>query len=271
MSDGNLSLILCQQNITDMKFVGIIPARYASTRFPGKPLAMIGGMTMIERVYRRASQALDEAVVATDDKRIIDAVAAFGGTAVMTSAAHRSGTDRCLEAYDIVASDADVVINIQGDEPFIAPEQIATLMHCFDDTAVEIATLARPFDPALGFETLFDSNKPKVVMDTAMNALYFSRSIIPFVRNHPWQQWLEHQQFYTHIGLYGYRADTLRRIVALPQSSLELAESLEQLRWLQAGIKIRVALSGHQSVGIDTPADLEAAIALLKECDNLKA
>lgn len=246
-----------------MKFIGIIPARYASTRFPGKPLAMIGDRTMIERVYSQASKALDDVVVATDDRRIFDTVHTFGGKAVMTSETHRSGTDRCHEAYLNVSSDADVVINIQGDEPFIDPSQIEALKGCFDDRQVEIATLARPFDPSLGFEALFDNNKPKVVMDDAMNAIYFSRSIIPYVRNHPWNEWLEHQQFYTHIGLYGYRAGTLARIVNLPQSPLELAESLEQLRWVQAGIKIRVALSTCPTIGIDTPADLEAAIQKL--------
>lgn len=247
-----------------MKFIGIIPARYASTRFPGKPLAMIGNRTMIERVYRQASKALDDVVVATDDSRIFNAVEAFGGKAVMTSETHRSGTDRCHEAYLNIHSDADMVINIQGDEPFIDPSQIETLKNCFDDPKVEIATLARPFDPSLGFDALFDNNKPKVVMDNDMNAIYFSRSIIPYVRNHPWNEWLDNRQFYTHIGLYGYRAETLSRIVALPQSSLELAESLEQLRWVQAGIKIRVALSSCPTIGIDTPADLENAIKNLK-------
>ena len=169
-----------------MKFIGIIPARYASSRFPGKPLAMISGRTMIERVYRRASEELDEVVVATDDSRIFDAVTAFGGKAVMTSASHRSGTDRVREAYANVGSDADVVINIQGDEPFIAPKQIAQLKTCFDDPEVEIATLARVFDKLLGFEALFNANTPKLVLDRNMNAIYFSRSIIPYVRNCSW-------------------------------------------------------------------------------------
>lgn len=250
-----------------MKFIGIIPARYASTRFPGKPLAMIGGMTMIERVYRRVSEALgkENVAVATDDTRITDAVTAFGGRAVMTSETHRSGTDRCREAYHKLDSDADVVINIQGDEPFIAKSQLEALKNCFSDPDVEIATLARPFDKSRGFEALFDPNTPKVVMDNAMNALYFSRSIIPYVRGAEWKNWLDKATFHTHVGLYGYRATTLEQITTLPQSPLELAESLEQLRWLQTGYKIKVALTDEPTIGIDTPADLEAACRLLKE------
>ena len=212
-----------------MKFIGIIPARYASTRFPGKPLAMLGGMTVIERVYRRARLELDDVAVATDDERIADAVRAFGGVAVMTSAEHRSGTDRVCEAYHRLGSDADVVINIQGDEPFIAQEQIAALKKCFDREGTEIATLVRPFDPARGFDALFNANSPKVVMDNNGDALMFSRSIIPYVRNYPWNEWLDHQQFYTHVGIYAYRVDILDKITKLPQSSLEIAESLEQL------------------------------------------
>lgn len=251
-----------------MKFKGIIPARYASSRFPGKPLALIGSQTMIERVYRQASKELDDVVVATDDERIAEAVKAFGGQAVMTSASHRSGTDRCREAYVNTGSNADVVINIQGDEPFIAPEQIAALKGCFDDVDVDIATLARPFDPSRGFEALFDPNTPKLVTDSKMNAMYFSRSIIPYVRNYPHTEWLEHANFLTHVGLYAYRAKTLEEITKLPQSPLEIAESLEQLRWLQNGYKIRVALTRHQTIGIDTPADLEAAIKYLEKTEK---
>lgn len=247
------------------KFLGIIPARYASTRFPGKPLADLGGMTMIERVYRRVAEVMDELAVATDDKRIADAVEAFGGRVVMTSDRHRSGTDRCREAAATIGGDADVIINIQGDEPFIAPSQLKALMGCFDDDSVEIASLARPFDPARGFDALFDPNTPKVVMDDNMNALYFSRSIIPYVRNYEWKEWLDHAQFHTHVGLYGYRRDTLDKLGDLPQSKLELAESLEQLRWLQAGYKIRMALTDEPTIGIDTPADLEAARELLEK------
>lgn len=253
-----------------MEFIGIIPARYASSRFPGKPLADIGGMTMIERVYRQASKELDNVYVATDDSRIFDTVTEFGGKAVMTSDTHRSGTDRCHEAYCNIGSHADVVINIQGDEPFIAPSQIAEVKRCFDREDTDIATLVRPFDKALGFDALFDNTKPKVVIDNSDNAIYFSRAIIPYIRNYPWNEWLDRQTFYMHVGMYAYRADILAKITALPQSSLELAESLEQLRWLQNGYKIRVGYTDTPTIGIDTPADLERAIKMISN-DTPKA
>lgn len=251
-----------------MKFIGIIPARYASTRFPGKPLVDICGMSMIERVYRQVSKELDEVYVATDDQRIYDAVVAFGGKVVMTSTEHRSGTDRCYEAYCNVGSDADVVINIQGDEPFIDPSQIAEIKACFDDESAQIATLVRPFDSSRGFEALFDQNVVKVVLANDDSAIYFSRAIVPYVRNYPWQQWLDNQQFYTHIGLYAYRADVLSKITKLPQSSLELAESLEQLRWVQNGYKIKVGRSSCPTIGIDTHADLEEARKFCEQLNN---
>lgn len=249
-----------------MKFIGIIPARYASTRFPGKPLADICGKSMIERVYIQASKELDDVAVATDDNRIADAVKAFGGNVVMTSAEHRSGTDRCYEAYRNLSSEADVVINIQGDEPFIDPSQIAAVKKCFNSPDTVIATLVRRFDPARGFEALFDNNTPKVVLDNDMNAVYFSRSIIPYVRNHDWKEWVDKATFYTHVGMYAYRADVLARITRLPQSSLEIAESLEQLRWIQNGYKIKVGITDCPTIGIDTPADLEEARRL---CETL--
>lgn len=247
-----------------MNFIGIIPARYASTRFPGKPLAMIGNMTMIERVYRQASLVIDNVFVATDDDRIRAEVERFGGRCIMTSSSHHSGTDRCYEAYTKCGIKADVVINIQGDEPFIAPEQIGALMQCFDIPNTHIATLVRLFDPAKGWDALFNPNTPKVTFDHDMRALYFSRSIIPYVRGAEWQQWLAKAQFYTHIGMYAYRTDTLAEIVKLPQSSLEVAESLEQLRWLQNGYTIRVGISNCETIGIDTPDDLEAACRYLE-------
>lgn len=251
----------------DLKFIGIIPARYASSRFPGKPLADICGKTMIERVYTQASKELANVAVATDDNRIADAVKAFGGNVVMTSTEHRSGTDRCYEAYKNLQSDADVIINIQGDEPFIDPSQIAAVKRCFDSGDTAIATLVRKFDPARGFDALFDNNTPKVVMDEEMNALYFSRSIIPYVRNYPWQEWIGHATFYTHVGMYAYRAKTLGEITRLPQSALEIAESLEQLRWLQNGYKIKVGITDCPTIGIDTPADLEQARIL---CESIE-
>lgn len=248
-----------------MKFIGIIPARYASSRFPGKPLADICGQMMIERVYKRASIALDEVVVATDDERIFDVVSSFGGKVVMTSSDHRSGTDRCYEAYCKVGSDADVIINIQGDEPFVAPSQIESLKGCFADEDVKIATLARRFDPAKGFEALFDPNIVKLTVSDAGRALYFSRSIIPYVRGVEWTKWLDSTSFLVHVGMYAYRAKTLKDITSMPQSSLELAESLEQLRWLQNGLNIAVALTDEPTIGIDTPADLENAIKYCTE------
>lgn len=247
-----------------LKFAGLIPARYASSRFPGKPLADIGGMTMIERVYRQASKALDTVAVATDDERIANAVRAFGGTVVMTSDKHRSGTDRICEAYHTLGLDADVVINIQGDEPFIDPRQINSLKECFDDATTDIATLARIYNREGGFEGLFDPNLVKLVRDDNGNALYFSRSIIPYVRGYEWQQWLDHASFLTHVGMYAYRANVLDEITKLPQSTLELAESLEQLRWLQNGYRIKVAITDIPTIGIDTPEDLENALQLVK-------
>lgn len=246
-------------------FIGIIPSRYASSRFPGKPLAKIGAMTMIERVYRQASKSLDEVVVATDDDRIAKCVEAFGGNVVMTSTTHRSGTDRCYEAYNNFKSNASVIINIQGDEPFIDPSQIDALKECFNDPSVKIATLAREFDKARGFDALFDPNVVKVTRGRDSMAVYFSRAIIPYVRNYPWQEWLDHATFLTHVGLYAYKATTLAEITKLPQSPLELAESLEQLRWIEAGYKIKVGLTNCPTIGIDTPADLEAALRFCQE------
>ena len=249
----------------NLSFLGIIPARYASSRFPGKPLAMIGDKPMIQRVYEQAKKVLADVYVATDDNRIYDAVESFGGKTVMTSDKHRSGTDRCYEAYCNVSSKADVVINIQGDEPFIHEEQICEIMECFDDPATQIATLARKFDPSQGFDALNDCTKPKVVIDNNRNALYFSRSVIPFVRNAEKKDWPSETAFYMHVGMYAYKAAVLAEITKLPQSSLEIAESLEQLRWLQNGYKIKTGLTDKPTIGIDTPTDLEKAIRYLSE------
>ncbi len=249
-----------------MRFIAIIPARYASTRFPAKPLAVLAGKTVIERVYRQVENHVDHAVVATDNQLIADEVRRFGGIAVMTSELHRSGTDRCCEALSKVNGDYDVVINVQGDEPFIQPEQIQLLKQCFDDPSVDIATLVKPFDPNDGFEAVMNPNSPKVVLGNDMEALYFSRSVIPFVRGvEQGTEWMQHHTFYKHIGIYAYRADVLRQITKLPQSSLELAESLEQLRWLQNGYKIKVGITNIETVGIDTPDDLLRAEQFLKE------
>lgn len=252
-----------------MKFIGIIPARYASTRFEGKPLADLGGKKIIEHVYQRVSSVLDEVAVATDDDRIFNAVESFGGKAVMTSVNHRSGTDRCLEAYDNLGSHADIVINIQGDEPFVNPDQIKQIMECFKDPSTQIATLALPYPQDGSFEELENPNKPKVVFDTNNNALMFSRSVIPYLRGTNKEDWPKLTRFFTHIGMYAFRVPVLREITTLPQSSLEVAESLEQLRWLQNGYTIKIGITNHQTIGIDTPADLEAARAILaKSCQT---
>lgn len=251
-----------------MKFIAIIPARYASTRFPGKPLAVLGGKPVIRRVYEQVAGAVDEVAVATDDERIAEAVAAFGGRAVMTSPDHRSGTDRCREAFDTLGGGYDVVINVQGDEPFIRPEQIAALRRCFDDPQTDIATLVKPFAPADGLAALENPNSPKVVLDGRSRALYFSRSVIPYLRGVPREEWLEQHTFYKHIGMYGFRADVLRRVASLQQSPLERAESLEQLRWLENGYRIGVAVTEFETVGIDTPEDLMRAEEFLKQMNR---
>ena len=246
-----------------MKFIGIIPARYASTRFPGKPLAEICGKTVIRRVYEQASQALDTVVVATDDERIYDDVETFGGKVVMTRPNHKCGTDRCLEAYEAITTpiwreqnDTDtVIINIQGDEPFIQPEQIETLMKCFNQPDTQIATLVRPFTDKDSKEALENPNTPKVNWDKATNvAKMFSRKVIACADG----------THYRHIGIYAYRADVLAQITRLEQSPLEISERLEQLRWLENGYTIRVGITDQETIGIDTPQDLERAIEWYK-------
>ncbi len=246
-----------------MKFIGIIPARYGSSRFPGKPLADMAGKPMIQRVYEQVKKAIGEVWVATDDERILKVVEGFGGKAVLTSPDHKSGTDRCNEAYSKIGDGFDVVINIQGDEPFIQPQQIETLKSCFDSKETELATLVKPFKKEDGFEVLFNPNSPKVVLNKNSEAIYFSRSIIPYIRDAHHTEWLDKPIFYKHIGMYAYRADVLKKITLLPQSNLELAESLEQLRWIENGYKIKVGLTDIETIGIDTPEDMEKAIKLL--------
>ena len=241
------------------KFVAIIPARYASTRFPGKPLALLGGVPIIQRVYERVAGVVSDVCVATDDARIEQAVQRFGGCVVMTSDQHRSGTDRCFEAYQKLGTDADVVINVQGDEPFIAPQQLQTIMHCFADSHTEIATLVKPFALGEPMEHISNPNSPKVVLDANGYALYFSRSVIPYLRGKDFETWSQHHTYLKHIGLYAYRTDALARITAMPQGTLEVSESLEQLRWLQAGLRIKVGTTDQETIGIDTPDDLQRA------------
>ena len=245
-----------------MRFIALIPARYASTRFPGKPLAMLGGKSVIQRVYEQVSQVVDETYVATDDQRIFDAVEAFGGKVVMTRSDHKSGTDRIEEAAEKIGGDYDVVVNVQGDEPFIQASQIETVCKCFDDPTTQIATLGKPFGNDM--EAIGNPNSPKIVVDKNGFALYFSRSVIPFVRGEETADWPSSYPFLKHLGLYAYRRDVLREVTQLPQGMLEKAESLEQLRWLENGYRIRVGLTDTETVGIDTPADLERAEKFLE-------
>lgn len=237
------------------KFVGIIPARFASTRFPGKPLADIGGKSMIERVYTQAkkSKLLSEVIVATDHEAIEKKVKSFGGQVCLTDPSHPSGTDRCAEVLAKMSLSCDALINIQGDEPFIDPGQIDLLCSCFDDPRTDLATLIKEITSD---EILFNPGSPKVVVDHEQFAIYFSRHPIPFVRGFKEALWRGRHTFYQHIGIYGYRPHILRRITQLQPSSLEKAESLEQLRWLENGFKIKTAKTTFETVSIDTPEDL---------------
>ena len=245
-----------------MKFMAIIPARYASTRFPGKPLAVLGGKTVIQRVYEQVSSVLSEVYVATDDQRIYDCVEGFGGKAVMTREDHKSGTDRIEEAVEKIGTDADVIINVQGDEPFIQPSQVETLMHLFDASETQIGTLGKRFESR---EAVENPNSPKIVTDNRGFALYFSRSVIPYIRGKERNDWFGQYPFLKHLGIYAYRREVLAEVTRLPQSSLEKAESLEQLRWLQNGYRIRVGLTDVETIGIDTPEDLQRAEQFLLE------
>jgi 3-deoxy-manno-octulosonate cytidylyltransferase (CMP-KDO synthetase) len=246
-----------------LQFAGIIPARYASTRFPGKPLAMIHGKTMIHKVYEQACKILNPVFVATDDERIENEVKKFGGKVIMTSPNHQSGTDRCAEALNLIEQQLDkkidIVVNIQGDEPFIQPSQLETLMGCFKNQKTQIATLIKPM---LSNEDIFNPNHVKVVIDNFNRALYFSRSPIPFIRNHETSTWYNQHEYFKHLGIYAYRAEVLRELTSLPQTSLEKAESLEQLRWLQNGYYIMVEKTDFESLSVDTPEDLKKILLM---------
>jgi 3-deoxy-manno-octulosonate cytidylyltransferase (CMP-KDO synthetase) len=244
-----------------MNSIGIIPARYASTRFPAKPLVDIRGKSMIQRVYEQAksARALDHVVVATDDKRIFDVVKAFGGEVVMTAEHHQSGTDRCLEAVLQIDMEFDVVVNIQGDEPLISPDQINLILSCFLQENTEIATLVKLIQDK---KTLWDANKPKVVIDDEDFAILFSRQCIPYLRGAEKENWNEEFNFYKHIGMYAYRLETLKEICKLKPSRLEKAESLEQLRWIEGGYRIKTAITEEEAIAIDTPKDLEELLKM---------
>lgn len=248
--------------IGQKRVLAVIPARFGSTRFPGKPLADIAGKSMTQRVFEQVSRAstIDLVTVATDDERILEHVKAFGGNAILTSAEHRSGTDRCFEALRLQSEQFDIVINVQGDEPFIHPEQINKVAHCFEDEEVQLATLVKPIDNP---DEHFESGMVFVTLDKDMNALYFSRSVIPFINNAEDLRSEDHPVYHEHVGIYGYRSDALAEITELDRSKLERTESLEQLRWLENGFKIRTSSSTHGSHCIDTPEDLENVLKLI--------
>jgi 3-deoxy-manno-octulosonate cytidylyltransferase (CMP-KDO synthetase) len=244
-----------------MNNIGIIPARWASTRFPGKPLVKIGDKTMIQRVYEQSSKVLNHVVVATDDQRVVDEVNNFKGQVVMTGEHHKSGTDRCAEAIKIYEIETglkfDVVINVQGDEPFIQPEQILDIIRCFDKPETQIATLIKKITSV---DALLNPNNPKVILNKNSEAIYFSRSIIPYVMNFPEVEWLSKYTFYEHLGLYGYKKEILEQITKLEPSILEISESLEQNRWIENGYKIKVAETAYENISIDTIDDLNAIL-----------
>ncbi len=244
-----------------MRILGIIPARMASSRFPAKALADIGGKSMVQRVYEQASAAkkTDKIIVATDHDDILQHVRDFGGTAVMTSEQHPSGTDRCREALDKEAADYDYVVNIQGDEPFIHPDTIDELAGLLDGHT-PLATLVNQVKEAA---LLFNPSIMKVIINQQYQALYFSRECIPYLRGYDKREWLQHHTYYKHVCIYAYRTDILREVTKLPVSSLERAESLEQLRWLENGYPIKVGITEHESISIDTPEDLRRAKQLM--------
>lgn len=245
-----------------MKVIGIIPARYASSRFPGKPLAKLGGKYVIQRVVEQVGAVLNDVYVATDDERIYNTVTSMGAKAVMTRSDHQSGTDRIAEALEKIGGNFDVVVNIQGDEPFIQKSQIETVVACFNDADTQIATLGKKFAT---IEEAKNPNSPKIILDNRSYAMYFTRALAPYIRGKEESQWLNVYPFLKHIGLYAYRTGVLREVTKLPQSPLEIAEGLEQLRWLQNGYKIKVGLTEVETVGIDTPEDLQRAELFLAQ------
>ena len=239
-----------------MKIIGIVPARFGSTRFPGKPLVDINGKSMIQRVYEQCMKAsrLHKLLIATDDERILNHVNEFGGEAIITSPQHISGTDRCAEVIEKAGIDKwNVVINIQGDEPFIHPEQIDLLCSTFDEQETQLATLVKKITSV---DELFNHNNVKVILNKRREAVYFSRTPVPYNRNFPDHDWLKYSTYYKHIGIYGYRASTLLEVSRLAKTNLEITESLEQLRWIENGYTIRAEITSFESISIDTPDDL---------------
>lgn len=252
-----------------MNILGVIPARFGSQRLEGKPLVDICGKTMIQRVYEQASKVLEHLVVATDDQRIYDNVKSFGGRVVMTSSTHNTGTNRCLEAYEILQKESDIifdfVINVQGDEPLLEPGQIKSLIKCFDDPTTELATLVMPVNSEAD---LFNESEVFVVFDKNKKALYFSRSVIPHVRGVHKTQWLKHHTYFKHLGMYGFKVESLKKFAHLEQTKLELTESLEQNRWLENGGVIKIEISQHDTIPVDTIDDLEKVRRIIKQMEN---
>ena len=241
-----------------MKFIGIIPARYASSRFPGKPLADLGGKPMIQRVYERVSGVLDDVAVATDDNRIFNCVRNAGYRAIMTDCRHTCGTERIAEALETLHSDAGIIVNVQGDEPMVSPDQIRAVVSVLKTTpSADIATMVYAFDSCRSYSELQDPHRVKVELSSQGNVINFSRSVIPWLRGESTESWPSKCQYYTHIGIYAFRANVLREVVKLPRSPLEIAERLEQMRWLENGYRICAAVTGSDTIGIDTRADLD--------------
>lgn len=250
-----------------MRTLAIIPSRYGSSRFPGKPLADIAGKSMVRRVYEQAQKAFENVCVATDDERIVAEVESFGGVAIMTSSAHQSGTDRCFEAYSKYRTmfpnrEIDIIMNIQGDEPLIDPVQLKSLEKAFTEKNVYLGTMAKRIDNQ---EELFNPNSPKVIMDNNGYALYFSRQTIPYLRDCPKELWLTKHTYYKHIGLYAYKPEVLKAICSMERSPLEICESLEQLRWIENGLKIKVVETDSKTLAVDTPEDLEKIVRYIEK------
>lgn len=248
-------------NKINAKVLAIIPARWASSRLPGKPLELIGDKSMVQRVYEQVTKCnlIDTVIVATDDQRIYLHCQLHNMEVMMTDTNHISGTDRIAEVANKL-DEYEIVINIQGDEPFINPAQIRELIHCFDQNHVSIATQCKMIDDP---DKLHNYNVVKVVSDKNNQALYFSRQAIPAFRDRPYHQWIEHASYYQHIGIYGFRRVALLEVVKLPVSTLEKTESLEQLRWLENGYPIYVQQTGYSTIGIDTYEDLEEARSII--------
>jgi 3-deoxy-manno-octulosonate cytidylyltransferase (CMP-KDO synthetase) len=257
------------KNLKQMKILGIIPARYGSTRLEGKPLVDINGKSMIRRVYENGFRSINDLYVATDDKRIVEEVIRFGGKVIMTSADHKTGTNRCLEAYELISKatgiNYDVILNIQGDEPLLDPRQLEILKGLFTDEYIMMATLVCPVNNPADFE---NKSEAFVVFDKNKNALYFSRSVIPYLKGVDRQEWHKHHMFYKHVGMYAYTPEAFEIYASLPPSGLETTEGLEQNRWLENGYSIKLGITEHPGFCVDTPQDLEKIRKMINKLEN---